>query len=84
MEYYSAIKSEITSFATAWVGLEVIMTNGISQRQISYDITYMWNCKKWSKWNYMQKRKRFTDIENKLTVTKGERGVGRNRLGVWD
>ena len=27
---------------------------------------------------------RSTDIENKLMVTKGERGVGRDKLGVWD
>ena len=46
MENYSAIKNKITSFATTWMGLEVIMTNGISQRQISYDITYMWNLNK--------------------------------------
>ena len=46
MENYSAIKNEITSFATTWMGLEVIMTSGVSQRQISYDITYMWNRKK--------------------------------------
>ena len=30
---------------------------------------------------YLQNRKRLTDIENKLTVTKGERG-GRDKLGV--
>ena len=33
--------------------------------QISYDINYMWNPKK--------KKKRLTDIENKLKVTKGEK-----------
>ena len=25
-----------------------------------------------------------TDIKNKLTVTKGEKGWGRDKLGVWD
>ena len=25
-----------------------------------------------------------TDIANKFMVTKGERGWGRNKLGVWD
>ena len=31
------------------------------------------------------KRNRFTDIENKLVVTKGDcGGRGRDRLGVWD
>ena len=52
------------------------------ERQISYDITYMWNLKKWYKWTYLQKRSRLTDIENKLMVTKGE--GGRDKLGVWD
>ena len=52
------------------------------ERQISYDITYMWNLKKWYKWTYLQNRNRHTDIENKLTVTKGERGWGS--LGLTD
>ena len=42
------------------------------ERQIPYDITYMWNLKKWYKWTYLQSRNRLTDIENKLMVTKGE------------
>ena len=53
------------------------------ERQISYDINYMWNLKKWYKWTYLQNRNRPTDIENKHTVTKGERR-GRDKLGVWD
>ena len=40
--------------------------------------------KKWYKWTYLQNRNRLTDIENKLTVTKGERGRERDKLGVWD
>ena len=39
--------------------------------------------KEWYKWTYLQNRNRLTDIENKLTVPKGERG-GRDKLGVWD
>ena len=52
------------------------------ERQIPYNITYMWNLKydKMNLWN----RSRLTDIENKLMVTKGERGWGRDKLGVWD
>ena len=53
------------------------------ERQISYDIAYMWNLKKWYKWTYLQNRNRPTDIENKLMVTKGERG-GKDQLGGWD
>ena len=36
--------------------------------------------KKWYKWTYLQNRKRLTDIENKLMVTKGEKGR-RDKLG---
>ena len=32
----------------------------------------------------MQNRKRLIDFENKLMVTKGDRWIGRDRLGVWD
>ena len=33
---------------------------------------------------YVQDRNRLKDIENKLTVTKGEQEEGRDKLGVWD
>ena len=35
------------------------------ERQISYDITYMWNLKKGYKRTYLQNRNRLTDIEDK-------------------
>ena len=41
---------------------------------MSYDITYMCNLKKYCKWIYLQNRNRLTDIENKVTVTKGDSG----------
>ena len=45
--------------------------------QVSYDITYMCNLKKWYKWTYLQNRNRLT--ENKIMVTKGEKlGGGIN------
>ena len=48
------------------------------ERQISYDITCLWNLKKKKryKWTYIQNRNRPTDIEDKLTVTKGDRVGG--------
>ena len=55
----------------------------ISQRQISHDITYMWNLKTWYKWTYLQKINRLTDLENKFMVTK-EDSRGRDKLAVWD
>ena len=48
MEYYSAIKkNEILPFAATWMDLEGIMLSEKSdrERQILYDITYMWNLK---------------------------------------
>ena len=54
------------------------------ERQISYDLTYMWNLKRWYKQTYLQNRNRLTDTENKLIVTKEKRGAGRDKLGVWD
>ena len=56
-----------------------------SERQISYDIAFMWSLKiKRYKWTYLQNRKRLTGIENKHIVTKGERVWGRDKLGGWD
>ena len=46
VEYYSAIKkNEIMPFAATWMKLEIIILNEVRERQISYDITYMWNNK---------------------------------------
>ena len=33
---------------------------------------------------YTQNRNRLTDIEDKLLVTKEEKKVGRDKLGVWN
>ena len=58
--------------------LKILISSEISQteRQISCDITYIWNLKK-------NDRNRPTDMESKLMVTKAERGR-RDKLGVWD
>ena len=48
MEYYLTIKTnEIMPFAATWVDLRIIMLTELSQtKQISSDITYMWNLEK--------------------------------------
>ena len=73
-------KNETMSFAATWMDLQIIILNRVSQteKEIPYDITYMWNLKKKKKykWTYFQNRKILTDIGNKLTVTKRERGLG--------
>ena len=43
------------------------------ERQISYDISYVWNPKNWYKGIYVQNRNRLTDFRNKSMITKGER-----------
>ena len=49
MEYYSAIKkNEIRPFTAMWMDLGSVILSEVRQRrrQISYDITYMWNLKR--------------------------------------
>ena len=47
LEYYPAIKkNEIMPFVATWMDLEIII---LRERQISYDVTYMWNLKIWDK-----------------------------------
>ena len=49
MEYYSAIKkNETVPFAATWMDPEILILSEVSQteRQISCDITDMWNLKK--------------------------------------
>ena len=47
MKHYSIItKKEIMPFVATWIDPEIIIESKVSQRQISHDITYMWNLKK--------------------------------------
>ena len=53
------------------------------EKQILYNIAYMWNLEKWYRWTYLQSKGRVTDIENKLMVTKAEGEVWwTGRLGL--
>ena len=48
-EHYSAIKkNEIILFVESWMNLKIIILSELNQteRQLSYDITNMWNLKK--------------------------------------
>ena len=83
MEYYSAIrKNEIMTFAATWTDLGIIiLSKSDRERQISYDIIYMQNLKKWYKLTYLQNRNRLTDLENKLMVTGGKGGGPGGRVG---
>ena len=77
MEYYLAIKkNEIMPFASTWMQLEIIILSELSQRHISYDITYMWNLKINDTNELFYKTNKLTNFENKLMVTKGEMWEG--------
>ena len=47
-------KNETMLPAATWVDLEIIILNKVRERQIPYDITYIWNLKNWYKWTYLQ------------------------------
>ena len=79
MEYYSAVilsskKDNIIPFEETWMELEIIMLSEIRQRQILYDVTYMWNLKNDTK-ELIDRREAdsLTDFKNKFMVTRRER-----------
>ena len=53
------------------------------ERQIPYDITYMWNLK-YDRIELIYKTESLTGIKNKLMVTKDERGQGRDKILVFE
>ena len=82
MEYYSSIKKEWNNaicsnldeprdYHTKW-------NKSDRERQISYDYHLYVESKKMIQMNLLTNRKRLTDRENKLVVTKGERQGGIN------
>ena len=79
-------KDKIMRFAATWMQLEIIILSEVSQREMPYDITYMWNL------NYgtnepISETKTFTDIENRLMVAKGAGKLGEGcirSLGLAD
>ena len=76
MEYYSAIKKDvIIPFVGTWMDLEIIILSEVnldSEKQIPYDIAYMWNLKIMIEINLFTKQNRLRDLENELLVTRGE------------
>ena len=84
MEYYSAIKkNQKMPFAVTWMDLEIAIPSEVSQTE--KDKYHMISLlKKMVQGTYLQNRNRVTDVENKIMVTRGERGTGRDKLGDWD
>ena len=47
MDYFSATKKNEMPFAATWMGLKIIILSKLErERQISYEITYIWNLKR--------------------------------------
>jgi len=58
-EFYSAItKAGIMPFADTLMDLEISILSEVRQRQISYDITYMWNLIKMVSKNLFKEQKK--------------------------
>ena len=75
-------KNEIMPFAATWLDLEIIiLRKSDSKRQISCDIIYMWNLKRWYKWIYLHNRNGLTDMEGRLVVIKGYSGRRESWFG---
>ena len=72
----SYIKEWNNTISPSWIDLEIVILSEVRKRQISYDITYMWNLKKKKK--IKQTYKIETDSQPSKTniVTKGERWQG--------
>ena len=65
-------------FAATWMDLQNIMLSEVrkTEKHKYHMISHLWNLKRRHKITYLQKRNRFTDTENKLTVTKRKGGMG--------
>ena len=50
-------KDEMMPFAAMWMDLKMIILSEVSQRQISCDITHMWNLKNMIQMNLFTKEK---------------------------
>ena len=74
-------KDELIPFAAIWIE-SIILTEVRKTNTILYHL-YV-NNKIWQKWTYIWNSNIFSDRENKLMATKGEREWGRDKLGVWD
>ena len=78
LEYYSVInKNEIFPLTITWMDVEGIMlSKSDKERQIPYDIIYMWNINTQQTSEYSEKEA-LTEVDNKLMVTsEGREGGG--------
>ena len=86
MEYYSDVKKE-QNFAICnnmdGLGGCYAKQNSQAERETNTGLYHLdIESKNYNKLMNITKKNRFTDIDNKLVVTSGERGVGRGNIGV--
>ena len=81
MGYYSAIKRKKECHLQAtWMQLEIlILSKSERERQIAYDITYIWNLKYDTNEPIYE-----TETESRTLRTDWWLPRGREGLGVWD
>ena len=65
-------------FSATWVDSEIIKLSEVRQRQISCNITYLWNLKKMIKVNLFEKWKQ----THRKQIYGFQRVGGRDKLGV--
>ena len=87
MGYYSDMKKNDTMpFAARWMDLKSIILSEVNSDRDKYHMT-SFRCgikKNYTNEQYLQNRKRLTDIENKLMVTEGGSVEEGDKLGEWD
>ena len=67
-------------FEATWMHLEIIILSEVNQRQISYDIAYMWNLKEKIQVNLFTKQ-----IHRLREPSYGHQGISEgDRLEIWD
>ena len=70
-------------FAAIWMDIEITILNEVDrERQISYDVTYMWNLIKLFLKTFIHK----TETDSNIQKTNSSKGKcrGRDKSGVWD
>ena len=73
--------NDIMSFAATWMDLEIIILSEVRERQISYDITYMWNLKNDTHELIYKTETDSQTYKTNLWLPTGK--GGRDKLGVW-
>ena len=73
--------------AAIWKDLEIVILSEVSQteRETSYDITYIWNLKKGYKWTCLQNGNRVTAVGTKDCSPPGSsvHGIFQTRVPEW-